>query len=130
MKAVTTTNNKAYSRYVYGPNYLESFGTINTIADESYSLRVVDGFGRVTLAAGNHPGSSGGYSARNTIYDAMGRAIKQSNPTETTSAWLPTGDDVVGWFYTQQTYDWKGRPLVTTNTDLTTKEGSYSGCGC
>jgi hypothetical protein len=29
-----------------------------------------------------------------------------------------------------QTYDWKGRPLVTTNTDGTTKEISYGGCGC
>ncbi|HKB65751.1 MAG TPA: hypothetical protein VKC61_07815 [Pyrinomonadaceae bacterium] len=130
IKRVTTTNNNAYSRYVYGPNYVESFGTINTIADESYSLRVVDGFGRVTLAAGNHPGSIGGYSARNTIYDAMGRAMKQSNPTEVTSAWLPTGDDSAGWFYTQQSYDWKARPLVTTNSDGTTKEASYSGCGC
>ena len=130
MKRVTTANNNAYSRYVYGPNYVESFGTVNTVADESYSFQLFDGVGRVTLAAGNHPGSNGGYSARNTIYDAMGRAIKQSNPTEVTGAWLPTGDDVAGWLYTQQTYDWKGRPLVTTNTDLTTKEASYTGCGC
>src|SRR6266478_1219491 len=35
-----------------------------------------------------------------------------------------------GWLYTQQTYDWKGRPLVTTNTDNTTKTASYGGCGC
>ena len=27
-----------------------------------------------------------------------------------------------GIYYTQQTYDWKGRPLVTTNPDATTKD--------
>ncbi len=42
-----------------------------------------------------------------------------------------------GWVYTLQNYDWKGRPLVTTNpsitgnpADTTTKEASYIGCGC
>src|SRR4029434_1394783 len=28
------------------------------------------------------------------------------------------------------TYDWKGRPLVTTNPDTTTRQASYAGCGC
>jgi len=41
-----------------------------------------------------------------------------------------SGDDAAGIYYTQQTYDWKGRPLVTTNPDATTKTASYSGCGC
>jgi len=130
VERVTSTTNNAYTRYVYGPNYVQTFATVNTVADEAYSIQVFDGVGRVTLAAGNHPGSSGGYSARNTIYGAMGRGIKQSNPTEVTSGWMPTGDDSSGWFYTQQTYDWKGRPLVSTNPDGTTKEASYSGCGC
>ncbi len=35
-----------------------------------------------------------------------------------------------GWYYTYQSYDWKGRPLVTTNTDGTQKSASYSACGC
>ena len=79
------------------------------------------------------------------IYDVVGRPIKQSNPTETSVsisgvsidpyAWAFAGDDDaasggLGWLYTQQTYDWKGRPLVTTNTDGTMKEASYTGCGC
>src|SRR6185295_5102883 len=62
---------------------------------------------------------------------------KSSNPTETNvgnvnpAQWEAKGDDATaGWLYTQQTYDWKGRPRVTTNTDATTKEASYSGCGC
>ncbi len=33
-------------------------------------------------------------------------------------------------YYIQQTYDWQGRPLVTTNQDGTTKTAAYSGCGC
>ena len=60
----------------------------------------------------------------------MGRIKKTSNPAETTSSWVPAGDDAAGWLYTQQTYDWQGRPLVTTNTDNTTREATYSGCGC
>ncbi len=60
----------------------------------------------------------------------MGRVWKQSNPTEVNSSWAPVGDDAAGMYYTQQSYDWKGRLLVTTNTDLTTKTASYAGCGC
>src|SRR5437762_2521206 len=62
---------------------------------------------------------------------------KRSNPTETSASntnpysWAATGDDATdGWLYFQQTYDWKGRPLVTTNTDNTFKSASYGGCGC
>jgi YD repeat-containing protein len=130
IERITATTNSAYTRYVYGPTYVQSFATINTVADEAYSNTIFDGLGRTFLASRNHPGSGGGYGGQHTIYDSMGRAKKQSNPTEITSAWQPAGDDVAGWLYTQQTYDWKGRPLVTTNTDGTTKEASYTGCGC
>ncbi len=123
-------NNGAYTRYVYGPNFVQSFSTVNNVADEAYAVQVVDGVGRVIGSAANHPGSNGGYSAQMTIYDSMGRAIKTSNPAEITEAWIPTGDDVAGWLYTQQSYDWQGRPLITTNPDATTREASYSGCGC
>src|SRR6185436_291513 len=83
------------------------------------------------------------FSGQKMVYDIMGRVIKTSNPTETTaggppSQWATTGDDAgTGWIYTEQTYDWKGRPLVTTNPSLTsnpaettTRQISYSGCGC
>jgi len=60
----------------------------------------------------------------------MGRQIKQSNPTEITGDWIPTGDDAIGWIFTQQTYDWKGRPTVTTNPDGWTRQNIYGGCGC
>jgi len=78
----------------------------------------------------NHPGSVGGYRAQGIQYDRMGRAVKQSNPTEIDGAWNPTGDDAAGWLYTKQTYDWKGRPRITTNTDGTQRSASYEGCGC
>jgi YD repeat-containing protein len=90
----------------------------------------------VIAAAREHPGSDGGYSGQRIVYDVMGRAIKTSNPTETTATgtpfqWNTDGDDEsAGWIYTEQTYDWKGRPLVTTNQDGTTKTISYTGCGC
>jgi len=144
-----TTNlvNNAYTRYAYGPNYVETFSTVNTVNDEAHSLRVFDGQGRVIAKAANHPGSAGGFSGQLVVYDAMGRVVRQYNPVETNLetisataplhpyAWAPTGDDDptnggYGWVYTQQTYDWKGRPRVTTNQDGTYKEASYRGCGC
>jgi YD repeat-containing protein len=130
--------NGAYTRYDYGYNYVQSYSTVNNVADEAYSIQFFDGFGRTIMSAGLHPGSTGGFSAVATVYDQMGRTVKQSNPTETNgtaSSWAAAGDDAVanggyGWQYTTQTYDWKGRPLVTRNTDLTQKSASYSGCGC
>ena len=130
LERVTTVNNGAYKRFWYGPNYAASLATVNSVADELYSIAVTDGLGRVFGTFGNHPGSTGGYSMVITIYDQMGRAVKVSNPTEIYGNWVPAGDDAAGIHYSQQTYDWNGRPLVTTNTDGTTKEASYSGCGC
>lgn len=129
---MTAVTNGAYTRYLYGPNYVTSWSTVNNAADEAFSTAIFDGMGRTFLTAKNHPVAGGliRYSAVNTIYDKVGNAVKQSNPTETTSAWLPAGDDQNGWLYTQQTYDWKGRPLRTTNTDTTYNEASYAGCGC
>lgn len=130
LERITTTNNGAYRRFWYGADYTSSFATVNNVADEAYSAQIVDGLGRVIITMSNHPGSTGGYSFVNTIYNQMGRASKVSNPTEVNGSWVPSGDDVAGMYYTQQTYDWKGRPLVTTNPDGTTKEASYAGCGC
>jgi YD repeat-containing protein len=130
LELVTTTNNGAYKRFWYGSNYVASYATVNNVADELYSIVVTDGEGRVFGSFGNHSGSVGGYSMVITTYDQMGRAVKVSNPTEIDSSWVPAGDDAAGIYYTQQTYDWNGRPLTTTNPDGTTKEASYSGCGC
>ncbi|HJP93693.1 MAG TPA: DUF4214 domain-containing protein [Pyrinomonadaceae bacterium] len=130
LERITTTNNGAYKHFIYGSYYTQSFATVNNIADELYSIEVVDGLGRVIGTAGNHPDSTGGYRSVMSIYDQMGRLWKQSNPTEINVDWVPVGDDAAGFYYTQQTYDWKGRPLITSNTDGTTREASYTGCGC
>ncbi|HWN11018.1 MAG TPA: PKD domain-containing protein [Pyrinomonadaceae bacterium] len=130
IERVTTTNNSAYQRFVYGPNYVQTFGTVNNVADEAYAIQAFDGAGRVMATSSHHPGSTGGYKAQLTQYDFMGRAVKQSNPTEIDSVWSPAGDDDTGCLFTQQTYNWQGKPLVTTNTDGTIKEATYSGCGC
>jgi YD repeat-containing protein len=135
LERTTMTDSGAYTRYVYGPYYVQSYSTVNNVADDAYSIQTFDGVGHPLGMANNNPGSSGGYKAQIMVYDLMGQSIKQSNPAEITSAWVPTGDDVAGWLYTQQTYDWKGRPLVTINTDDTQaipsrKQISYAGCGC
>jgi YD repeat-containing protein len=130
IQQVTTTNNGAYTRYLYGPNYVATLSAVNTVADEAYTNTVFDGVGRTFLVGSNNPGSNGGYKAQVTRYDQMGRAVKQSNPAETDSAWNPAGDDGAGWLYTQQSYDWKGRPRITTNTDGTQRSAAYDGCGC
>ena len=130
LERVTTANNGAYTRYIYGSYYVQAFSTVNNIGDEAYNIELFDGMGRVTATAANHPGSTGGYRAQLTTYDLMGRSVSLSNPTEITGAWVPAGDDAAGFYSTTQTYDWKGRPLRTTHPDTTYKEASYSGCGC
>jgi YD repeat-containing protein len=130
LERVTTTNNGAYKRFWYGADFTASYATVNNVADEAYSIQVMDGVGRVIGAASNHPGSNGLYRLVNTIYNSMGQVLKRSNPAEINSFWVPVGDDAAGLHYTQQTYDWQGRPLVTTYPDTTTLQASYSGCGC
>lgn len=60
----------------------------------------------------------------------MGRMVEQTNPTEMDGDWNPAGDDATGWRWSYQTFDWQGRPRVTTNADGTTREVTYEGCGC
>src|SRR6267378_866728 len=138
IQRVTTTNTGAYTRYNYGATFVERYSTVNNVADEGYAMTVYDGLGQVIATGGNNPGSTGGYSAQVMFHDIMGRVAQKSNPTETTGvgpSWPPAGDDDpsnggTGYAYTSQTYDWKGRPLVTTNTDGNHQSASYGGCGC
>ena len=128
----------SYVRFTYptSQNRVDTYATIQDGLGESHSFKVSDGHGRLIASASDHPGSVGGFSGQLTLFDTMGRAVKTSNPTETNASgshlqWVAAGDDAsASWRYTQQTYDWKGRPLVTTNTDTTTKAASYGGCGC
>jgi RHS repeat-associated protein len=135
VKRATVGNTGAYTHYEYGPYYTQSYSSVNTVsenpyASDSYRFQIFDGLGHIVLAGGNNPGSAGGYAAVNTIYNLMGRVVKQSNPTEVLPNLTPYGDDAAGWLYTEQTYDWKGRPRTTTNTDGTQKSATYSACGC
>ena len=93
IERVTATTNGAYTFYVYGPNYVQSFATVNTVADEAYWNTVFDGLGRATGVASNHPNSTSGYKAQLTQYDLMGRAVKRSNPAEIDGNWSAVGDD-------------------------------------
>ena len=135
---VGTNTDFTHTRFEYPDslNRVETYITMQAGAGEARTFNVFDGHGRAFATATSHPGSTGGFSGRQVLYDNLGQAIKSSNPTETSATpigtptqWAAVGDDA-SWLYSQQTYDWKGRPLVTTNPDLTTKEASYSGCGC
>jgi len=139
-RLLQTTNvvNGAYTRYEYPTSNVrvDTYRTIQQGLGEAHSFEIKDGMGRVIATAMDHPGSVGGYSGQKFVYNVMGQVTKTSNPTETNasgapSQWAAAGDDAAaGWLYTEQSYDWKGRPLTTTNPDLTTKTASYAGCGC
>ncbi len=129
--------NYSYTRFVYSAqNRIDTYSTFKDSVTEAHSFQIADGHGRVFATASDHPGSVGGFSGQLVLFDPLGRPIKSSNPTETSAngpplTWVASGDDAsAGWIYRQQGYDWKSRPLVTTNADGTTKEASYSGCGC
>lgn len=138
LQQVTNLVNNAYTRFIYAADALrvDTYTTIEEGQGEAHSFRIADGGGRVIATATDHPGSAGGFSGQRIIYDVMGRVFRASNPTETSASghpfhWNTAGDDAAaGWLYTQQTYDWKGRPLRTTHPDATYREATYSGCGC
>ncbi len=122
-----------YKRFYYETDGLQTytFETVNNLADDSYTNTVTDGAGQVRAVATNNPGSAGGYRAQYTEHDAMGRAVKQTNPTEIDAGWNAAGtDSPQGFIWTLQAYDWKGRPTMTTNPDGSTTETTYGGCGC
>lgn len=130
LASTTDTTKQARTRFEYGTNYQLSYVRGFDGTNEAYTNTQFDGAGRVRGVASDFPGSTGGYKASYTYYDIMGQAIEQTNPTEVNSSWVPAGDDSAGFLSVTQTYDWRGRPLVTTNQDDTTKTLSYSGCGC
>lgn len=129
-----------YTSYAYPKNGQEVRASL--LLDTglvSFSLQRFDGAGRIIGIASDHPtGLVGHYSGQKFSYDVMGRQTGQTNPAEindprqmTFSQWTPVGDDAAaGWKWATRTYDWKGRPLITTNTDGTASEASYGGCGC
>jgi len=128
---ITNQINGAYQRWVYNPyGDIATYMTVQSGQPEAFSVTYFDGAGRVRSMGSDLPNSSGGYTGQFTLYDIMGRPSQVSNPAEMTNLWAPTGDDAPGWVWTYQSYDWKGRPLLTTNPDGTTREASYNACGC
>lgn len=121
-----------YVRWVYSDamDAVQSWTQVDAGKPEVCSISVPDGAGRTRAKASDFPGSTGGYKAQYTTYDIAGRVSATSNPAEINGLWTPAGDDAAGWNWTTQTYDWKGRPLLITNADNTTKEFLYGGCGC
>lgn len=127
---VTTGDAGAYRKYLYYSSWFATVDTINQAADEAVNFNSIDGLGRVWMNIAY--AASGGTETRAqwTIYDVMGRPAQQSNPAVIDGSWTPIGDDAAGWIFTQQTYDWKGRPLRTIHPDGYYTELSYTGCGC
>ncbi len=116
------------TRNVYdtGHNWVQTFTTVNNLSEETAVLSLLDGASRERMVVNEHPGSTGGLSAYYRVFDIMGRIVEASRPTEISSGnWAPFGDDT-GYIHSNQSYDWKGRPTVTTNPDNTTKTISYS----
>jgi YD repeat-containing protein len=132
LEKVTTPFDGAFTQWSYPWTfgYVQQFSTVNNQVAESYSIRMLDGAGRVVSAATGHPYSQGGYRAQHFTFDVMGRMSSQTNPGEIDGWWTPAGDDSGGWQVTTQTYDWNGRPRVTTNPGPTTRTVTYEGCGC
>jgi RHS repeat-associated protein len=131
LQQITNNVNSAYVRWVYPTNSttVQTYTTLVSGLGEAYSAEVFDGAGRVRATAADHPGSTGQYTGQYYVYNNMGQLVQHSNPTEMNSSWTPTGDDAA-WVYTLQSYDWRGRPLVTTLPDGATRENTYGGCGC
>ena len=144
-RAAIWQNNAEYSytRYVYGTdhNSTQIWTKVETTSDETYVLSLLDGASRERITISEHPGSAGLLKSQYVVFDLAGRVSEWSNPTEIygqagcgqpgqTVCWTPWGDDATGYKYSTQTYDWNGRPLLTTNQDLTTRSVSYTGCGC
>ena len=72
VQRVTNLVNNAYTRYDYGPNYVQTNSSINNVADEKYAFQVFDGAGRVIYAGTNEPSAAGHFLVVNSIYDRMG----------------------------------------------------------
>ena len=130
---ITNQTTGAYRRWEYATanTFIAGFSTVETGQGEAFEGTAFDGMSRYRATQTDMPGSVGGYSTVITSYDVMGRRKDASNPTEMTASWIASGDDAsTGFVWTTFTYDWNGRPLVTTNPDGFTRENTYGGCGC
>jgi YD repeat-containing protein len=131
-------NNGAYVRYEYDASQvlLTTYATVTDGQGETKSELYLDGAGRKlrSRSAFSWSGSNvSTWSGQINEYDILGRIKRQTPQTEITSSWQPTNEDNRGtnvWLWTSQDYDWKGRVVQITNTDGSTREMNYEGCGC
>jgi RHS repeat-associated protein len=132
LQRVTNLNNDLYTRWEYPDDmsHLRSYSNLKPGHPEAYSVEVYDGAGRARRTASYMPEKTDRYSSTMIHYNALGQVVKQSKATETLGDFTPTGPDDSAWVYTEQEYDWQGRPTRTIRPDLYTVEVSYGGCGC
>ncbi|PYT00898.1 MAG: hypothetical protein DMF63_04315 [Acidobacteria bacterium] len=141
-------NTGAYTRYSYSNTgtALSSYTTIvdanndSSInsSDEVPTETLFDGAGRVRMSRTENSNSTGGYTGKLVEYDILGRAKRESVPTEIDSSWNPAGDDYrggAGWLWNTKEFDWKGRVTRTIPSDSNGSDGKdtlieYAGCGC
>lgn len=143
----TIVNSGAYTEYEYANsgNALTTFSTIIDVdnsnsanaADEVATESVFDGAGRLLKTRTANPNSSGGYTGKKIEYDILGRAFRETVPTEMNSGWNPAGDDYRSntWLWNTKEFDWKGRVTRSIPSDSTGSDGKdtlieYTGCGC
>jgi YD repeat-containing protein len=131
-----TLTEYSYLRNVYSTdhNWVQSFTTVNSLAEETTTLHLLDGIGRKRITISDHPGSDGTLRSQYVVFDVMGRIVERSNPTEINIYWSPAGQDSA-YVCSKQEYDWKGRPTIYYHQDHTSqnprkREYSYTGCGC
>ncbi|HIK11545.1 MAG TPA: RHS repeat protein, partial [Oscillatoriaceae cyanobacterium M33_DOE_052] len=122
-----------YTSYTYIDDLLAI--NINTSIDETRTTlqtRYFDGAGRIRAVANSHVSPNlGGYSGVKIVYDQLGRVSQQSNPAYITGGWALQGEDAqTGWQWTSYSYDFLSRTTTITNTDSSTVQFDYTGCGC
>ncbi|MCI0560815.1 MAG: hypothetical protein MN733_20215, partial [Nitrososphaera sp.] len=129
---IETSPSGGYTRWEYpiAQTTVNTFSLLETGFPEFKVTQALDGLGRVRGTISDFPGSVGGFSARFTAYDVLGRVVQQDTPFEADANWNRAGDDSGSPRFISQSYDWQGRPRITTNADGTRRSITYSGCGC
>jgi YD repeat-containing protein len=132
VQRITNLVSGFYTRFAYPSNnkHTERFTTLQDGGAEDYYVDFYNGHGQVRAAGGYLSYSQSGWRGQLVEHDIMGRVKRRSQMFEMAGNWIPAGDDTDGYLWTQQGYDWQGRPTLTTNPDGTTTELTYGGCGC
>lgn len=98
----------------------------------SFSLKYSDGVGHIIRQGGDHPNAiAGKYSGQKFVFNNKGEQSDASNITAIDANWTPIDEDAAtGWLFKNFQYDAQGKLKVITDTDGTTVQNDYLGCGC